>query len=276
MLKMIRHTSSTTTTTTTTTPSTLKLLLCGPQIQFTRPQIGFLPHQLQIHLADRLGRNLLATLHLRRSTIRHDRPISNRMHDVQTLLAQLARHGLRELSHAGARCAVSGEIRVTFQGSCDTCEDQSAFFPRAIGEGGFAVVGEEAVCGELAEGEGAADVGLQVLGEVLVRFLVVRDAAGCFDVVDCGGEFEVLEGRVFGDLLEGLGEVGGVGVGDETFGDGAGALGFQVCDKVGETFLPACEEGNGEVALLGVGEGARDAVALGEKLGSDIVRVWGK
>jgi hypothetical protein len=84
------------------------------------------------------------------------------------------------------------------------------------------------------------------------------------DGVDCNFELEVFEGGVLTDGLEGIFEVGRLGVGGKGLNDRAWGGFREVGAHGGEVFGTAGEEGDCKVPVRGMGEDACDARSLGK------------
>jgi len=78
------------------------------------PQTRLLPVQPQIRLAHGISTHLLADL-LVLAVLILDGPISNRVHNMHTLLTQLARERLRQLPDGSATSSIRSELRTAPQ-----------------------------------------------------------------------------------------------------------------------------------------------------------------
>lgn len=188
---------------------------------------------------------------------------------MHPLSAKLPRQTLRQLPHARPARPVRCELRVRSQRAQRARENQRALLLAAVlGERGVAVVFEEEFQRFLRKGHCAADVSFQTGGEVLVGFCHEGLFGRMFDAVDCEFEFERVKGRVGADCGEGFGDGGWGGVRGEGLDDGVWGGGFEGGGYLVEGVGAAGEEGDGEVAVGGVGEDASDACALMEGLDS--------
>ena len=148
-------------------------------------------------------------------------------------------------------------------------------FQRFLAEG-HGAAGEDWVCafsiatksvfffGWDGSGEGVERVGgtLHAVHVLLKRLLLERLHGRVLDAVDSHAELQVLEGRVLADVGEGFGEVLGFGVGGEGLDRGAWGGRAEGFGEVAEVVWVAREEGEGVVAVRGVGEDACYAGAL--------------
>ncbi|CAH0017813.1 unnamed protein product [Clonostachys rhizophaga] len=238
------------------------ILLRRTHIQLVHPQRRRLPRQPEIRLPHVLAPHADPRLRLL-AVLVGDGPVGDGVDDVHAELAVLLGDGLGDHAHAGTRGPVRRVVLVRAQGSQRPREDDGAFDgARGLSEGRLAaVLGVHELEGLLGEDDGAGGVGLHGLVEGLGRLLEEGLAGGVADVVDGQGELEVLEGGLRGDLGKGGLEAVGVGVGGEGLEDAAVGRDAQVRGEGIEGVLVAGEEGDGHVALLGIGEDTGDAGA---------------
>lgn len=90
------------------------------------PQARLLPVQPQIGLAHRISTHFLADL-LVLAILILDRPVGNRVHNMHTLLTQLACERLRQLPDRSATSPIRSELRTAPQRAEGASKDQRLF-----------------------------------------------------------------------------------------------------------------------------------------------------
>ena len=258
----------------------LELLRRRSHIQLMRPQTRLLVVQPQIRLAHGIGAHLLPGPLVLAIPIL-DPAVSNRVHDVHALLAELARQRLRQLPHGSATRAVRGELRAAPQRSQRAGEDQRlatvspvsqhpirkgkthALLLPTIRQRLLPMIGIEPLHTLLRKRKSPANILLQTALEFLPRLLEKRLLGRVLDAVDCDFGFQPREALVRLDVLKRpfdrcLGSVGG-----ERLEDGVRRR-LVHCSYHGLQVLGTSrEERDCEVAVRRRGEDARYACTLG-------------
>lgn len=90
--------------------SSLELLRGWPHVELVCPQTRLLVVQPQIRLTHRIGAHLLPDP-LILAVLVFDAAVSDRMHNMHALLAELARKCLRQLSNRSATGTVRSKLR---------------------------------------------------------------------------------------------------------------------------------------------------------------------